>query len=79
MELRETLWQAIDQLPPKQRAVFLLRTGEELSFAEIASLLGKSVGGSKANFHLAVRNLRRVLSGSVRGATQYSGEGRGQR
>jgi RNA polymerase sigma-70 factor, ECF subfamily len=66
LELREALWEAVDALPPKQRAVFMLRTGEELPFAEIAVLLGRSVGGSKANFHLAVRNLRRALAGYMK-------------
>src|SRR5688572_26181646 len=53
--------QAIAQLPPKQRATLLLRVYQELSHEEIATILGSSVGATKANFFHALGNLKRLL------------------
>jgi len=52
---------AIAQLPPKQRATLLLRVYQELSHEEIATILGSSVGATKANFFHALGNLKRLL------------------
>lgn len=60
-ERMAALARAVDTLPPKQRVVFLLRTGEGLTFEAIAERVGRSIGGTKANFHLAVQNLRKQL------------------
>lgn len=48
-------------LPPQQRAVVALRTWEDLSFKEIASVLGLAEGTAKAHYFFALRNLRRRL------------------
>lgn len=53
---------AIDKLPPKQRATLILRVYHELPHAEIAEILGGSVGAVKANFFHALQNLKRILS-----------------
>jgi RNA polymerase sigma-70 factor (ECF subfamily) len=53
--------QAIAQLPPKQRATLLLRVYQDLSHEEIATILGSSVGATKANFFHALGNLKRLL------------------
>ena len=53
--------QAIAQLPPKQRATLLLRVYQDLSHEEIATILGGSVGATKANFFHALGNLKRLL------------------
>ena len=55
---------AIAQLPPKQRATLVLRTYQELSHEEIASVLGSSVGAVKANFFHAMGNLKKILGDS---------------
>jgi RNA polymerase sigma-70 factor (ECF subfamily) len=60
-EMGRALRRAVEDLPPRQRAVFLLRL-DGRPFAEIAEMVGRSVGGTKANYHLAVRNLRRKLA-----------------
>ena len=52
---------AIDRLPPKQRATVVLRVYQELSHEEIARVLGSSVGAVKANFFHALANLRKIL------------------
>jgi RNA polymerase sigma-70 factor (ECF subfamily) len=53
--------QAIHRLPPKQRATLVLRVYQDLSYEEIATVLGGSVGAVKANFFHALGNLRRLV------------------
>jgi RNA polymerase sigma-70 factor (ECF subfamily) len=52
---------AVDRLPDRQRATVILRVFHDLPHAEIARVLGSSVGSVKANFFHALRNLRRLL------------------
>lgn len=52
---------AVDRLPARQRATVILRVFHDLPHAEIATVLGSSVGSVKANFFHALRNLRRLL------------------
>ncbi len=53
--------QAIDRLPEKQKNVFVLRYYEELPYEEISKILNTSVGGLKANYFHAVRNIGKFL------------------
>lgn len=55
------LTEAIHQLPAQQRAVFNMRFYDNLSYDEIAEILGKSVGGMKANYFHAVKNIENYL------------------
>lgn len=52
---------ALAQLPPRQRAIVVLRYYEDLSEAQIAEVLGISTGTVKSQAHHAVRNLRTHL------------------
>ena len=52
---------AIAKLPKKQRATLVLRAYQEMPHAEIAALLGSSVGAVKANFFHALANLKKLL------------------
>jgi RNA polymerase sigma-70 factor (ECF subfamily) len=52
---------AVAALPPRQRAVLILRTYHDLSHQEVADLVGSSVGAVKANVFHALANLRRRL------------------
>ncbi len=61
-DLRLTLEDAIGQLPPRQRACFILFAIEERQQTEIARILGLSVGGVKSNLYHAKRQLRAILS-----------------
>lgn len=64
LEQKETetrLRQAVAGLPEKQRAVFVLRYYEELSYEEISAILKTSVGGLKANYFHALKKIREVL------------------
>lgn len=53
----------IAALPPKQRQVVILRIQEELSFKEIAEVVGSPEGTVKANFFNAVKNLQKKIGG----------------
>ncbi len=56
-EQTQLIKSAIDQLPEKQKKVFLLRYYEELPYEEIAKILHTSVGGLKANYFHAVKKI----------------------
>jgi len=60
-EQRLLIEQAIEQLPEKQKAVFVLRYYDELSYEEIAAILKTSVGGLKANYFHAVKKIGEFL------------------
>ena len=53
--------EAIETLPEQQRAVFTMRFYEELSYEEIANILGTSVGGLKANYFHAFKKIQVYL------------------
>jgi RNA polymerase sigma factor (sigma-70 family) len=53
----------VRDLPPRQRAVIVLRYYEQLSEAEIADALGCSRGNVKSTAHRALQNLRTALDG----------------
>ncbi len=52
------------KLPPKQRETFMMRHFEDLTFEEISSQLGTSVGAQKANYHWAVKKIAQLLQGT---------------
>ena len=58
---RLALDEAIVQLPPGYRAVFILHDVEGLEHIEIANILGCSVGTSKSQLHKARMKMRSLL------------------
>jgi RNA polymerase sigma-70 factor (sigma-E family) len=56
------LWPHVAALPPKQRAVVVLRYYEDLSEQQIAETLGCSPGTVKSNASLALRTLRSKIT-----------------
>lgn len=57
----ERVWQAVLSLPPRQRAVTVLRYYEDLTEAQIAETLGMAPGTVKSHGHAAARRLAELL------------------
>ena len=60
--LQQAIAGAVKKLPPKQRAVFILKHYDELSNEEIAQIVGKSVGAVKANYFQALQKMKKYLA-----------------
>ena len=60
-ELKERMRKAIDSLPEDQREVFLLREEADLSFKEIADIVGISENTVKSRMRYALTKLRALL------------------
>lgn len=60
-EDRMELWPHVASLPPRQRAVIVLRYYERLSEREIAEVLGCSTGTVKSTAHHALNALRAAI------------------
>ncbi len=61
-EIQLKLQKAIDLLPDKQQLVFKMKYFEELKYEEISAILGTTVGGLKASYHIAVKKIEAFLS-----------------
>jgi RNA polymerase sigma-70 factor (ECF subfamily) len=68
-EARERLAAALAALPPEQRAVFVLRSVEEMSYREIAGTLEIPVGSVMSRLSRARDKLRAALAGYLGPAT----------
>lgn len=60
VDLRDALVRLLVQLPPRQRAVIVLRFWEQLTEAETAALLGCSAGTVKSATSRALQRLREL-------------------
>ena len=63
LEARRALWELIDQLNPDQREALLLQQMERLSAAEVAVVMGRTVGSVYKLLHRARETLRRLGRG----------------
>lgn len=73
MAEHERVWRAVLSLPPRQRAVTVLKYYADLSEAEIAASLEMARGTVKSHSHAAARRLA-VLLGEP--STQPTGPGK---
>jgi RNA polymerase sigma-70 factor (ECF subfamily) len=64
-KLELLLQQAVLSLPEKQRLVFNMKYYENLKYEEIEAILGTSVGGLKANYHIAVKKIEEIVKRSL--------------
>jgi RNA polymerase sigma-70 factor (ECF subfamily) len=53
---------AVRSLPPRQREVVALKVFSEMTYEDVASAMGLTVGAVKAHLHQAIGNLRRRLA-----------------
>ncbi|OLT11422.1 RNA polymerase subunit sigma [Actinomadura sp. CNU-125] len=60
VDLRVTLERALLALPPRKRAVLVLRYYEDLSEREVAAIMGCSVGTVRSQAHRAIARLREL-------------------
>jgi RNA polymerase sigma-70 factor (sigma-E family) len=70
------LWQAVQALPARQRAVLVLRFHQDLTEAEVARLLGLPLGTVKSLGHRALARLRERLGEPGLDPARSRGEGR---
>ena len=76
LPLRRLLDGALAKLPERQRAAFLLREVEDLSFRDVAEALGVNEATARVHHLRARRALRELLEG-VPGAGELAGDGEG--
>ena len=55
------LQKALLTLPEKQRLVFNMKYYDDLKYEEISEILGTTVGGLKASYHIAVKKIEDYL------------------
>lgn len=65
LSARPTVVAALAQLPPRQRAVVVLRYYDDLGVADVAAALGISEGTVKSQTSDALRKLRTLLGAGV--------------
>lgn len=70
----DQVWQALSGLPPRERAVMVLRHYEDLPDAAIADILGCSAGSVRVTAHRAREKLRTVLSTDADAGTDVGAE-----
>jgi RNA polymerase sigma factor (sigma-70 family) len=70
VQLRRALVQALAELPPRQRAVLVLRYWGQLSEAESAEVLGCSVGTVKSSLSRGLARLREPTADWTGGPTR---------
>lgn len=61
-EMQLKLQKAISLLPEKQQLVFKMKYFQELKYEEISEILGTTVGGLKASYHLAVKKIEAFVA-----------------
>jgi len=54
-----TLWEAVNELPPKQRAAIVLRYVSDLPYAQVATVMGGTEAAARQNVRAGLTTLRR--------------------
>ncbi len=60
-EIQKKLYEAILQLPKKQRVVFNMRYFDEIPYQKMAKILDTSEGALKASYHHAVKKIEKIM------------------
>lgn len=64
-QMRTQMRRVVDSLPPKQRQTLELKFYQDLTFKEVAAVMGCPEGTAKANYHHAMTALRSKLRGET--------------
>jgi RNA polymerase sigma-70 factor (ECF subfamily) len=57
----QAVWQVARTLPARQRTIFLLRFAEDMTLAEISSVMGLRTGSVKTHLFRAIHTIRAVM------------------
>jgi len=60
-EQRRRLYEALERLPAKQRAVITLKVEQGLSYEEISRVLGGTAGAARVNYCQALKTLKKHI------------------
>ena len=60
--MRRHIEKALQKLPQKERAIFIMRNYSEMSFEEIVEILKIHPGTARSSNHKALRKLRKELA-----------------
>ncbi|MFH1312529.1 MAG: sigma-70 family RNA polymerase sigma factor [Candidatus Eisenbacteria bacterium] len=66
-EMKQMLWQAIEDLPLEQREAIVLRYFEGMSYREVAETLEMPIGTVMSSLHYAKRKMKKAISGFLDG------------
>ena len=69
IDVETSVERAVAALPEKQKAVFVMRYYEQMSYEEIAEVLKTSVGGLKANYFHALKKVQEFLRHEIQTGT----------
>ena len=58
---RVSIWSAVDRLPTRQRQVLYLRYKADMTFDQLATVIGITASAARAHASFALRRLREVL------------------
>jgi RNA polymerase sigma-70 factor (ECF subfamily) len=73
-EIMQAIRDSVQELPPRQRSIFVLKQFHELRFIEIAQLLDITEGGAKASYHKALLTLRDRLKDLAPEVSRMNGQ-----
>jgi RNA polymerase sigma-70 factor (sigma-E family) len=76
VDLRDALIRVLHQLPPRQRAVIVLRYWEQLTEAETAEVLGCTGGTVKAAASRGLKRMRELAAPWLSGGAGLAGDGK---
>jgi RNA polymerase sigma-70 factor (sigma-E family) len=71
--VRDELWRAVRTMPPRMRAVLVLRYFDDMSEAEVAEALGCAVGTVKSQISRGLARLRTDLAANSLSASSNDG------
>jgi len=60
-EMKKALWKGIDELPPEQKEIIILRYFRQLSYQEMAEISGKPIGTIMSSLYYAKKRLKGIV------------------